>query len=235
MTKREAEQAMKQILRSGYGHYSRAYERHVITAFLRGSELPFAEGAILDFPLADQPLRSIKNSLICAVAVICRYAADLGADDERCYALSDYYINEIEAKLDISNWQDFMNKIAGHYSELVQKGREDRYSLTIRRAIRYIGQHIYEPCTLKDVASALKLHPSYLSAQFKTETELPLTKYVQDKKMEEARILLRDGGKSVSEIAEMLGYHSVSYFSKVFHKHVLLCPRDYAAGRDLAE
>lgn len=233
MAKRQAEQAMKQILMSGYGHYSRAYERHIITAFLKGSELPIPEGAIMDFPLATQPLRSIKNSLICAVAVLCRYAADLGADDERCYALSDYYINEIEAKLELSNWQDIMTEIARHYSELVQKGREDRYSLTIRRAIRYISQHLYEPCRLKDVASALKLHPSYLSALFASETNTVLTSFVQDKKIREAKLMLLEGKLSVSEIAETLGFASVSYFSKVFHRLAGCSPRDYAAGKEV--
>lgn len=40
------------------------------------------------FPLARKELRSIKNGLICVVAVICRTTADLGADDEKCYALN---------------------------------------------------------------------------------------------------------------------------------------------------
>jgi AraC-like DNA-binding protein len=232
MARRQAEQAMKQILMSGYGHYSRAYEHKLITAFLRGTELSFMEGSILDFPLANQPLRSIKNSLICSVAIMCRYAADLGADDERCYALSDYYINEIEAKLSVNNWKDFIYEISKHYCELVQKGRENRYSLPISRAIRYIDQHIYEACSLKEVALAVKVHPSYLSALFTKETNVSLTEYIRDKKINEAKVLLRDGGYSISEIAEMLGFGSVSYFSKVFHRVISCSPRAYAAGKE---
>lgn len=230
MARRQAEQAMKQILMSGYGHYSRAYEHKLVTAFLRGTEPLQMEGSIQDYQLADQPLRSIKNNLICTVAIMCRYAADLGADDERCYALSDYYINEIEAKVDLNNWKDYVYDIAKHYCELVQKGRENRYSLPVSRAIRYIDQHLYEVCSLSKIAAAVKVHPSYLSYIFRLETGTVLTDYIRDKKINEAKTLLRDGEYSVSEIAEMLGYSSISYFSKVFHRVTNCSPREYAIG-----
>jgi AraC-like DNA-binding protein len=81
-----------------------------------------------------------------------------------------------------------------------------------------------------DVANAVKVHPSYLSSLFRTETGVPMTQYIRDKKMEEARNLLRTSSSSVSEIAEMLGYNSLSYFVKVFHRVNGCSPREYAAG-----
>jgi hypothetical protein len=89
MGRKEAEKAMKQMLMSSCGHYSRSYEHKIITTFLQGNKPQIPDSTMYEFPLASQPLRSVKNSMICMVAVICRYAADLGADAERCYALSD--------------------------------------------------------------------------------------------------------------------------------------------------
>lgn len=243
MSRKQAEEAVKHMLISGYGHYSRADEHKVITAFLQGSQiqpadvlmkdLQFSVDAMNDFPLAVQPLRGIKNSLICLVAVICRYAADLGADDERCYALSDYYINEIETRVDKNNWNEVFSEIINHYIKLVGLGREGKYSLTIRRAINFINQHIYEACSLKDVSLALKVHPNYLSALFKTETGVSLSHYIRDKKISEARNLLRDTDYSISEISEMLGYNSLSYFSKVFHQICSCSPKEYLTNHNL--
>lgn len=240
MSKKQAEQAMKQMLISGYGHYSRIEEHKLIIALLQGEEDVIETGSLIgkqltnqamnEFPLAGQPLRSIKNNIICLVAVLCRYAADLGADDERCYALSDYYINEVENRADINHWQELVTEIYRHYIELVRQGREEKYTLPIRRAIRYIKQHLYEPCRLQDVAKAVKVHPSYLSALFKAETTISMTQYIRDKKMEEAKNLLRDLEYSVSEIAEMLGYSSLSYFIKVFHRVNGCSPRAYASA-----
>lgn len=229
MSKREAEQAIKQILMSGYGHYSRADEHKLITAFLKGDTAGLSDERLDNYPLATQPLRSIKNNLICAVAIMCRYAADLGADDERCYALSDYYINDIESHVDIHNWNKVMLEIAGHYTELVRTGREEHYSLPIRRAIRYIHQHLYEPCSLKEVAKAIGLHPNYLSGLFRMETGVSMSGYIRELKMSEAKNLLQEKSHSVSEIAEMLGYHSLSYFSKTFHKVCGCGPREFMA------
>lgn len=227
MSRREAEKAIKQMLTSCYEHYSRRYEHKTITAFLQGNDQQLPILTMCDFPLASQPLRATKNGMICMVAVLCRYAADLGADDESCYALSDYYINEIENRVDMNNWRDFLLEISKHYIDLVRIGREEKYTLPIRRAIRYIHQHLYESCRLMDVATAIKMNPSYLSALFKSETGISLTHYVRDKKIAEAKSMLRDDGYSVAEVADMLGFGSVSYFSKVFRIVNACSPQEF--------
>jgi len=86
----------------------------------------------------------------------------------------------------------------------------------VRRIIRYIYENLYEPCRLETVAEAVKLHPTYLSYLFKSEVGVTLTSYVRSQKMEEAKKLLSNTDYSISQIAEMLGYSSLSYFSKVF-------------------
>lgn len=240
MNRAQAERAVKKMLMSGYGHYSREEEHKVLMALLQGNQLLFdgndsddiklADKAITEFPLAAQPLRALKNSLICFVAIICRYAADLGADDAKCYALSDYYINEIEACADMNNWSAILEEITRHYKDLVRTGREKRYSMQVSRAIRYINQHLYGVCRLQDVAKEIKLHSGYLSSLFKAETGVSFTEYIRNIKMDEARNLLLNGEYSISEIAEMLGYQSLSYFSKVFRQVYGCSPREYAVG-----
>ena len=240
MSRRQADYAIRQMLMSGYGHYSRAAEHKMIIALLKGNiveaenigikSLGLTRESMNEYPLAVQPLRSIKNGMICAVAVLCRYAADLGAEDERSYALSDYYINEIETRTDINNWEDILSDILRHYMELVRRGKDETYTLPVQRAIRLIHQRLYEPCRLQDIAKELKVHPSYLSTLFREETGVSITSYIREIKINEAKNLLQACEHTVSEIAEMLGYSSVSYFSKVFHQVCACSPRDYAAG-----
>lgn len=233
MGRREAEKAMKELLISCYGHYSRQEEHKLITAFLQGQAGALPDLTMNEFPLAKEPLRSIKNGMICLVAVLCRYAADLGANDERSYALSDYYINEIENSVTLSNWRELLVEIARHYMELVRTGREEHYSLTVSRAVRYIHQHLYEPCRLKDVAAALQVNPSYLSTLFKTETGSSLTHYVTKHKITEAQSLLLEDGHSINEIADLLGFGSISYFSKVFRSVNSCSPLEYLKNHHL--
>lgn len=61
-----------------------------------------------------------------------------------------------------------------------------------------------------------------------------MTQYIRDKKLEEAKNLLGELEYSVSEIAEMLGYSSLSYFIKMFRQVNGCSPRAYATGAKAA-
>ncbi|PKN97226.1 MAG: hypothetical protein CVU42_16865 [Chloroflexi bacterium HGW-Chloroflexi-4] len=216
MSTSQALKEMKNTLISGYDHYSREDERHLMNRLLKGDLKVLEAYASTQFVLASQPLRSTKNLLICLVAVTCRYAADIGADGKRCFVLSDYFINEIEKIEDEDQARALVMDMLTHYHELVQQGMSKTYTLPVRRIIRYIYENLYEPCRLETVAEAVKLHPTYLSYLFKSEVGVTLTSYVRSQKMEEAKKLLSNTDYSISQIAEMLGYSSLSYFSKVF-------------------
>jgi AraC-like DNA-binding protein len=228
MDKRKAEHAIKATLFTEYNHYSRDAERKLMNDILIGDALNhIVYGENSRFPLADAPIRSIKNHLISAVAVICRAAADLGADDQFCYALSDYYINEIESAKEVANWEGIINEIFRHYKELVQHGQLKSYSLPVRRAIIYIRQHIYDKFGLKHVAASVNVHPTYLSSQFKKETGKNITDYIIDEKMHEAIALLQNENLSITQISELLGFGSTSYFAKVFRKTYRCTPTEF--------
>jgi AraC-like DNA-binding protein len=224
----QAKREMKNILISGYEHYSREEERNLIGKLLKGDLKILEAYSTTQFVLASQPLRSTKNSLICLVAVTCRYAADIGADDRRCFVLSDYYINEIEKLEEPDQVRILVTDMLTNYHDLVQEGMGKTYSLPVQRVIRYIYKHLYEPCHLETLAQEVELHPTYLSCLFKTEVGMNLTRYVRMQKMEEAKKLLLNTKYSISEIAEMLGYNSLSYFSKVFSAHFNASPRKLA-------
>jgi YesN/AraC family two-component response regulator len=141
--------------------------------------------------------------------------------------ISDYYINEIEQNASKDNWKTIYRDVILHYSELVREGREGNYSPQVKRAIRHIRQRLFEPCTLRDLAREIRVTPNYLSSLFKRETGLTLTRYIQNLKIEEAKRMILSREHSLGDIAEMLGFASLSYFSRVFKRLNLYCPREY--------
>lgn len=227
MNRWEAEYAVRQTLLAGYKHYSRADEIRITTALLLGVKTAIPNLSINKFPLADQPLRSVKNNLIAMVAVVCRAAADLGADDIKSYMLSDYYINEIEKNASKDNWEKIFQDIMLHYGDLVREGREGSCSPQVKRTIRHIRRRLFEPCTLRDLARDIRVTPNYLSSLFKKETGLTLTRYIQNLKIEEAKRMMLSREHRLGDIADMLGFTSLSYFSRVFKNLNLCCPREY--------
>jgi AraC-like DNA-binding protein len=227
MNRRDAEYAVRQTLLAGYKHYSRADEIRNLSALLLKAETAVPKPPEEEFPLADQPLRAAKNGLIVFVAVICRAAMDLGADDIKSYMLSDYYINEIEQNAAKENWVKIFQDVLRHYGALVREGREEKYSSRVTRAIRQIRRRLFEPCALRDLARDLRVNPNYLSGLFKKETGLTLTRYVQAMKIDEAKRLMLGGEHTLSGIADMLGFTSLSYFSRVFKRLNSCGPREY--------
>lgn len=224
----QAKHEVEKMLKSGYQHFSREYERTLMKTYLLGTVAPdFSQFPPGTFFLADQPLRSAKNMGICLVVMMREFAQDNGADDRKCYAFSDVYIDIIEEKNDMREIITLFDEILFDYRNLIQQGRKTGYSRPIQRAIRLIGSYVLEPCSLARIAEELQLHPSYLSNLFKKEVGINITQYIRERKIEEAKDLLLNTDHSISEIAEMLGYNSVSYFSKVFRKTTKISPREY--------
>ncbi len=90
--------------------------------------------------------------------------------------------------------------------------------------MNYIDTHLYSIKRLDDVAGAFNYNYGYLSGLFKRTTGKTVSQYFQNRKMETARVLVMEGKKPISEIAEMLGY-SLYSFSKAFKARYGVSPK----------
>ena len=50
---------------------------------------------------------------------------------------------------------------------------------------------------------------------------------ITQKRLQQAKILLKNSDKSISEIAEAVGFNDYNYFSRIFKKYYGISPRDY--------
>ncbi|MFC6169915.1 PocR ligand-binding domain-containing protein [Loigolactobacillus jiayinensis] len=97
----------------------------------------------------------------------------------------------------------------------------------IKKALDYINKHLNEVISLDEVAEHVFLSSYYLSKLFKREMQINFVDYVNNKKIDRARILLQDSTWSVDSIAHSLGFSQTSYFSKTFKKAVGASPSQY--------
>ena len=79
-------------------------------------------------------------------------------------------------------------------------------------AVVYIEEHLHEMIPMHEMASLCHLSRSYFSRLFQHDTGENYTDYVNRRKVERAKELLRDTPDSVSAIAAALGFMDVSYF-----------------------
>ncbi len=90
-----------------------------------------------------------------------------------------------------------------------------RQCATIRH---YIDTHYKEPLTLDILAREAHVNKYYLAHAFKEEFGLSPIHYLISRRIEESRYLLRETDMSLSQISQILGFSSASYFSQSFRR-----------------
>ena len=98
---------------------------------------------------------------------------------------------------------------------------------SIDQAKAYIDEHIFSDFSREDVAAHIHMSPEHLSRQFKKAEGMTLVDYIQMKKIEAARELLKSTRLSVGEIALRVGYKNFAYFSGIFKKYTGQTPLNY--------
>lgn len=102
-----------------------------------------------------------------------------------------------------------------------------QYGSTIIKTQQYIMQHIDETITLTMLSDALFVNRTHLSEVFKKKTGLTLAAYLSGMKMQRAKYVLTSTDMTIAEVAELLGYKDVEYFSRLFKRRTGFSPSDY--------
>lgn len=101
----------------------------------------------------------------------------------------------------------------------------------LARALKQMHEHIDRTWTVGQLAQVAALSRSSFFERFTRMVGVTPMEYLLAWRMEIAKTLLRDGGLTVAEVAERIGYGSSSTFSVAFSKRVGQAPSQYARRR----
>lgn len=124
----------------------------------------------------------------------------------------------------IVRWLSFFGQ---KMSCVFDERRNDHKNHIVSNVKKYIADHITEKLVLEKVAAAFGISPNYLSQLFGRYSDLGFSEYVNSCKIKKSKELLATDNYKVYEVADMLGYESSFYFSKVFKKVEGISPTDY--------
>lgn len=105
------------------------------------------------------------------------------------------------------------------------------YNSTLLQCVAYIDTHFREPISLTGLAKRFGISRSSFCSVFPQFTGMPLQKYVAQKRIKEAQMLMRScPEKSISQIAAEVGYQDDSTFYRNFLRISGVSPLQYKTG-----
>ena len=103
-----------------------------------------------------------------------------------------------------------------------------------KEMILYLEDHYGEDISLDDLAGQFRRTPEYLCGIFKAATGETVFHYLRRVRIHRAKVLLMERPDApLREIAEACGFHSLSYFGKVFREATGFTPQGYRLGAPL--
>jgi AraC-like DNA-binding protein len=91
----------------------------------------------------------------------------------------------------------------------------------------WIREHLHDTLNVEDAAAILHVSPGAFSRSFHRLAGKPFTDYVNDLRIAEACMLLRQNDRSIAEIAHRCGFGTMSHFNRQFQLRVEQTPREY--------
>lgn len=97
----------------------------------------------------------------------------------------------------------------------------------IIQLMEFIDKNMHRPLTLQDMASQVGVHPTYLSDMFMNEMGIRPVRYLNQKRIEHAQLLLTTTIKAIDQVASECGFSDAKYFHRVFKKTTGTTPLQY--------
>jgi len=183
--------------------------------------------------LSDDPHRQAIYEFVASITLVTRFSVEGGVTTEQAYTLSDAYIKSADKSKGVSEVHALYRKMLIDFAMLVRRARKARkpLSLPVIRAIEYIDSNLHYKITLEDIGNAVKRNPAYLCSQFKVETGVSVSRFINMEKVEHSKHMLCNTDMPVSEISATLAFGSQSYFAKLFRELTGETPKSYRQKR----
>ena len=105
--------------------------------------------------------------------------------------------------------------------------RMGRSLLLVSKAMSYIEQNFREDLRVEDLAKLGNLSLRSFQRHFQRAAGMPVIRYINEQRFQEACRLLNEGRSNVAETALRSGFHDANYFSTRFRKKYGMTPKQY--------
>ncbi len=105
---------------------------------------------------------------------------------------------------------------------VLSKGHE-----AVLKAVEYIDNNYDKHMTIDEISAVAGFSKFHFSRLFKSYTGFTVIEHINGRRCENAKLLLEDSTKTISQISAECGFESCSYFAKAFQKNFGILPSAY--------
>ena len=102
---------------------------------------------------------------------------------------------------------------------------------SVSAIVAYINANYQRIHGIEEIAEAFFISKYHLCRIFKNAMKITVIEYLNQVKIKQACHLLINTKKDMTEIAQLCGFHSAAYFSKVFRKLMNQKPMEYRKNK----
>jgi two-component system response regulator YesN len=135
----------------------------------------------------------------------------------------------VRSKESVDDLRAWLSQVFGRILEEATQDRRFRTFRVVELAVTHISEHFADAeLSLRSIADACNVNPTYLSKVFKVQTGHSVIEYLRSVRLKKAEQLMKERRDvRVNEIAEQCGFSDPLYFSKVFKTAFGVSPRKF--------
>lgn len=130
-------------------------------------------------------------------------------------------------ELEILSWLFKLMAYASGQEQTLPNASDHAKYRTAYAVADYLSENCEKKLSLDELAGHFYLSKYYLCRIFKEITGYTISEYANIHRIRKAKRYLEETDMSISEIAHVLGYESLTYFEKIFKSYMTLSPLKY--------
>lgn len=184
------------------------------------------------FKRCEDNLMSSKFRFIAAMLLVNRQAVIFGVDETKAAAIYKEFCRKVYASEREWEIKELFLLVTLEYTKEVSNSQIYKVDINdvnpiVKKSINYISQHLHNDLIVSDICRHCGVSESHLRLCFKHDIGKSIVEYINEQKVDEAKMMLKYTNYSLLEISEYLSFSSQSYFTTVFKKICGQTPTDY--------
>ncbi|HEY4390188.1 MAG TPA: response regulator [Paenibacillus sp.] len=183
---------------------------------------------IFDLWSNDLPdIEMVRVSIADLELKICRLLAEMNGDPAE-------FMQQVQIKQgnqgeldEIRGLKDYLHSLCILGATKLTALREQNEHNTIFQVIQYVDQEFRSKLQLQELAIQFHMNSAYLGQLFKKYTGKSFNEYLNEKRIEEAKKLLKRTQIKISKVALQVGYPNADYFNNKFKQYTGVLPSVY--------